>query len=484
MQRLRVIFLSIAVLIGAMTLSAQTALSYPLDTIDGKVYYRYTVERSIGLYRISKNFGVSQEEILQANPHLQHAGLRYDEVIRIPAKGMELQRVETMPVKEEASEPVVVAEERKQLIVVAKRRWHEKKNTTIIDTDTVAQDSTVVVSDTVVALCDSNAIRLAVLLPLHADALKREKNIDRFYDYYAGVLIAINEVQAAGQAIEVFVHDVGKTPQKTHQLFNDSTWPEVDAIIGPAYAQQVAAAATFAKQDSTWLLVPFLSSVADIEQHPYLLQFNPSEKSEADTLARYLAQYGDSVNCVLIETKEGDVVPSGIMALHQALKTYNVPTSTIPLAAILTDSLDGAFKAGLENIVIFNTEKFSNLQAVMPHLIQGHSTYPITLLSRYSWQNEKIILPQIYTTIFCDSLIETSAYKEVWQQYFNHTPSSTQPRYDLLGYDQTRHLMHLLQVSRDSLDTQVWNGIQSNIQYQKISPDGGYENQHIHIIRK
>jgi hypothetical protein len=120
----------------------------------------------------------------------------------------------------------------------------------------------------------------------------------------------------------------------------------------------------------------------------------------------------------------------------------------------------------------------------MPHLLQGHSTYQITLFSHYSWQNEQIILPQLYTTIFSDSLAVTEEYEGVWQQFFNHELSSLQPRYDLLGYDQTRHLLHLLQNSTDSIAAQVWYGTQADIQYHQVSPDGGYENQQIHIIRK
>lgn len=472
MQKLRIIYLFIATVMS-LGLFAQAVLPYPLDTIDGQVYYRYTVERSIGLYRISKNFGVSQEEILQANPHLQNTGLRYEEEILIPAKGLD-------KVAAPANEPVevqtTVVKEKKEPLLVRNKRQKEQL------IDTVVVDSLVV--DSIVMKNDSNTIRLALMLPLQADAMKRDKNMDRFYDYYAGALIAINEVQAAGQAIEVHTYDVGKNVQKTTQLLCDSTWQKVDAIIGPAYTQQVAIAAEFAKEDSTWMLVPFLSNVACIEQNPYLLQFNPSEHTEADTLARYLAQYGDSVNCVLIETKAGDVIPSGIMALHQALNVHHVPTSTISLTALLADSLDGAFKTDMENIVIFNTEKYSNLKAVMPHLLQGHSTYQITLFSHYSWQNEQIILPQLYTTIFSDSLAVTKEYEGVWQQFFNHELSSLQPRYDLLGYDQTRHLLHLLQNSTDSIAAQVWYGTQADIQYHQVSPDGGYENQQIHIIRK
>ena len=71
-------------LLVALSAQAQDLLPWPTDTIDGKVYYKYTVEKSIGLYRISKNFGVSQEAILQANPALKTRGLRYEEVILIP----------------------------------------------------------------------------------------------------------------------------------------------------------------------------------------------------------------------------------------------------------------------------------------------------------------------------------------------------------------------------------------------------------------
>ena len=485
MQQLRVIYLFIAAMMS-IGLSAQAILPYPLDTVDGQVYYRYTVERSIGLYRISKNFGVSQEEILQANPHLQTAGLRYDEVILIPAKGLGTQLADSAPAATVAEVPMEAPAEAKPIVVKEKKEsiLPKYKRQKWLQVDTVVVDTTAVEMDTAIVQKDSSVIRLALMLPLQADALKRDKNMDRFYDYYAGALIAINEVQATGQAIEVHTYDVGKNVQKTTQLLCDSTWQKVDAIVGPAYTQQVAVAAEYAQRDSTWMLVPFLSNVASIAHNPYLLQFNPSEHTEADTLARYLAQYGDSVNCVLIETKAGDVIPSGIMALHQALKAQGVPTSSISLAAILADSLDGAFKTDMENIVIFNTEKYSNLKAVMPHLLQGHSTYPITLFSHYSWQNEKIILPQLYTTIFSDSLMVSEPYEEVWQQYFNHTVSSTHPRYDLLGYDQMRHLLQLLQTSSDSIATQVWNGSQADIQYHRISPEGGYENRQIHIIRK
>ena len=83
-------------LMMSISLYAEYPMPYPVDTIDGKTYYRYTVERSIGLYRISKNFGVTQEEILEANPELQQRGLRFEEVILVPAKAVEKEEEETV----------------------------------------------------------------------------------------------------------------------------------------------------------------------------------------------------------------------------------------------------------------------------------------------------------------------------------------------------------------------------------------------------
>jgi hypothetical protein len=322
------------------------------------------------------------------------------------------------------------------------------------------------------------------MLPLQADAIKRERNIERFYDFYCGALIAINEIQTTGQHIEAFIYDVGKTAQEVERLLSDSLFPEVDAIIGPVYSSQVKSAAQYALSDSTWLLVPFISTIEDITTNPYILQFNPSKTSEADTLARYLAQYGDSINCVLVESKEGEVIPASIAALHQALVQYNIPTDTVSIRELLNDSIENAFRPDMENIVIFNTEKYGNLHAILPHLLTASQTYHLTLFSQYSWQNEKIVLPQLYTTVFTNDNEIPETYTSVFEEYFGHTIASAQPRYDLLGYDLTMHLLQLLQ--NDSLNhdtTEVHNGVQSDIEYHRLEA-GGYENQMIHIIRK
>lgn len=474
-------------LMMSISLYAEYPMPYPVDTIDGKTYYRYTVERSIGLYRISKNFGVTQEEILEANPELQQRGLRFEEVILVPAKAVEKEEEKTVNEGENRLMTVNDGEEEN----INNNSDNNKNTPSAMEQHTLAagskniievEDSVAEEQDTITA--EEDTIRLAVMLPLMADAIKRDRNMDRFYDFYAGMLIAIHEVQSRGQKIAVYTYDVGKNADKTIALLNDSTRQKVDAIVGPVYGSQVHAAATFAKQTSTPVLIPFAANVAGIENNPYLYKFNPSDSIVADTLARYLKQYGDSVNCVVFESASSDMVPQSISEVHRALKRHGVPMVRTSLKALLTDSLEGSFAQEKENIVIFNTEKYANLQGVMPHLLNAAKQYPITLFSRYSWQNEKISLPQIYTSIFASEPSVSATYAATFEQYFGHELSSNQPRYDLLGYDLTLQLLHQLMHTATAEEQTVWYGIQSNILYQALSEISGYENQEILIIRK
>lgn len=523
MKTARIYIIVILAIIAWATPARGQQLDYPLDTINGQIYYRYTVERSIGLYRISLNFGVTQEDILKANPHLQHQGLRFEEVILIPAKNISLDISTTdvpttdapttdAPKASAKSSEQTRDKKRGRMVFFDDDKRIEKKLATKKPTNRKATEQKVVeqatfdkkphssepiVSDTIdidtvvfvdslhteaLPKIDSTATQLAFLLPLHADAIKREKNMERFYDFYAGALIAIYEAQAKGQMLKVFTYDIGKTANRTKEILQQH--PEIrqmDAVIGPAYSQQVAMVMDSLCKDSVRMLIPFLSRVEGIATHPNVFKFNPSEQIEADTIARYLAQKGGSVNCVLVESKEGEVIPSGIKALHAALQREQVPTTTISLRALLTDSVGGEFRSDVENIVIFNTERYANLQTVMPHLLKLCGNYRITLYSHYSWQSENIILPQLYVSVFAQEPYIPETYQTLFDRYFAHELSSTHPRYDLLGYDLTSHLLHTL---HHQTGNEVWEGTQTNIHYQQTAPEGGFENHIIHIIHQ
>ena len=464
------------------TILAYEMQPYPLDTINGKIYYRYTVEKGIGLYRIGVNFNVSQEDILELNPNIQTTGLKIGEQILIPAKGITLtqtaspEKQDTANIPPQQAIPFLSQENTikvKELKVIPK-----DSNNTSPSFSSPNQDTIIIKKST---------IRLALILPLHANATKRNQNIERFYDFYAGVLLAIYDAQAAGMYIELFTYDIDKTVPSISNLLNDPTFPKVDAIIGPAYAQQVDTVAKLAQKDSTFLLVPFASELEQINNNPFIIKFNPSNEKEIEAFVKYLAKKKNEINCILIEQSEGEIIPQSIQILHNALKSRQIPMTKTTIDQIMTNTLSHAFIPNKENILIFNTKNYDNLQTIMPYLEKIHNEYPFTLYTHYSWQDEKIPFSQIYTSVFKQSYQIPGNYSQRFEQYFNYSIIQKLPRYDLLGYDLTRHLLLILQTKERLNEIPAehlqYTGIQSNIRYQRLH-QGGYENQTVHIRHK
>ena len=126
---------------------AQELLNYPLDTVNGEEVYRYTVERSIGLYRVGVNFDVPQSEIIRLNPQLRERGLHYGETLLIPTKRPVLK-------KEVKIEKAEIADKKFEKVEKVEKTEKAEKADTVVTVvteiavpDTVPQDT--VAADTI-----------------------------------------------------------------------------------------------------------------------------------------------------------------------------------------------------------------------------------------------------------------------------------------------------------------------------------------------
>ena len=439
--------------LGMTSLVSAELLPYPIDTIKGQAVYEYRVPKSIGIYRIGVNFGVTQDEIINWNPQLKERGLHFDELIYIPVKQESPAVSESVPADTTSVNPAPA------------------------DTVPVVADSTTVADSTIVVAEDTlPKIKVALLLPLQAEIVQRDANMDRFMDFYEGCLIALYDLQHADR-FELYVYDIGKTDMEVKRLIGDSTLHQMDAIIGPAYPAQVGPIAHLAQEDSVLTLIPFTDNVPDIQTNPFLLQFNPDSKREAQALADYLEPNKKKINCVFVESKETDI-PAGIQALQREIIARGISHTRTTMHLILADSLFLSLKDSVENILVFGTEKFGNLQILIPHIMSGRAGRKVTLYSRYSWQKENINMPQIYTSIFAtEEPVDLTHYDQVFAQYFKHEHASSLPRYDLLGYDLMRKLIA-------QLKGKEYFGLQSDINFERVGEDGGAVNTQIQIIRK
>lgn len=423
-------------------------LNYPTDTIEGVIVYRYPVDRSIGIYRVSVNFGVTQSMVIEWNPFLKDRGLQFGDTLYIP------------------SGRTVVEE--------LKNEDLRLKNDTVDSIAAPAGDSTA--APTVLPPLEG-ATNIALLLPLQAQITKRTETMDRFVDFYEGCLIALQQVQDSLYPIHLFTYDIGKDQHAIEQLIQEGKLDSMQAIIGPAYPQQVTALDSFINHHEIPTLVPFTDNIPMLSHNPYLIRFNATTEQEADAFLRFVEDKQDSINCVLVEGREADI-PQSIRYIREQIVNRGLPYTVTSLHTIMADSLFTNLKDSVRNIIIFNTEKYNNLQIILPHLPMGKGRNELALYSHYAWQKEQIVLPQVYATIFAtDSVASTDIYEQAYDLYFGHPHASDHPRFDLLGYDLTRQFIAFLRGQA------MPQGLQSDLRLERAG-EGGWINTHMTLINQ
>lgn len=460
-ERLKVIGyrLLVIVLLSPLTchlspLLAQERLNYPLDTVNGEEVYRYEIEKSIGLYRISVNFGVPQSEIIRLNPQIQEYGVRYGETLLIPV-------AQSRP-KENA--PVVIKTE------VTETRQNINSDGVLVSVDTLPKADSLPQADTIVA---RGKTEIALLLPFESMQTKRSSNGDRMMEFYQGVLLALKQMQSDSARFRLRVYDTERSERRINLLCDSTVLDSVQAVMGVVYPIQIERMNAWCEAHKVPLLLPFSDDI-DLATHPQVLQFNASEKQEADSLCQWILARDSDVHCVAIDMRESDI-SDPIRVLRKQLKDHAIPCSMMALRDLLNDSAAYALDSTKENLIILHSDKFQHVRILMPHLALLHRTgYRIRIVGQYAWEKENIGLPSVYTSVFT-AHADREAYEAQWNTYFDTKHASDAPRFDLLGYDLTRALMAWFQGQNQI------QGLQSDIRWQQIE-NGGYQNASVRVV--
>ena len=474
--------------------------------VDSTEYIVHELQPKETLYGISKKYKVSQKDILKLNP-VTGVQMQIGQRLLIPVNRRNSKFLEDA--KENGNEVSGVSDNgslvrRNTLVESPVRMDSTVKRPVGADTlnrvqilrDTVRLEVTPVIHDSSTLLPQADfhptdlPIRLAVLLPLQAEQVKRDEQLDRFTDFYEGLLLAVYQMQQHGQKFEIYTYDTGKGAEKIPYILSQPELRNADAIIGPAFPSQVKQVSAYSLQNKILTIVPFTSQVPSLTTNPYLMQFSASNLTEAETLSRYLKQRADSVQVVVFDQAKEDI-PQSVLTLRSVLAADSVNMVHTTLHNVLADSLTAVLDSTKENLFVFNTERYANVELVMPKLVELQSRFKLRLYSRFSWQDEPIEIHQCYTSVFAKEpdTVQLAVYEQLLSRFFKSGIVSSNPRFDLLGFDLMRYVTLLLQRDQTTdfaleVENIVLQGLQSDIQMKRVSPVGGFVNSKISLIEK
>ena len=303
--------------------------------VDGKSYYAHVVTAKQTLYSIARVYGVSVQDIYDANRNLnlETNGLKAGQVLLIPVVKTSQQPAEAAkpaaePVVESVAEPVEAPVEATPTAAPQEApKTEEQDGRSLFPKlrellETLAaepgEDSTFVAEI-------PEIIKVSLLLPFGAGGVADGKSVD----FYSGALLAARDLGNKGIKLEINAYDIAGD-KLSHSMVEGA-----DIILGPISEADVAMAAWMAPAGS-YVISPLEPRTAGMADSMRVVQAPTPARIQAEDAVRWaISDMAPSDSLVLIREK-GKVPGETGQALIKALKESGHRYSTIAY-----DLLDG-----------------------------------------------------------------------------------------------------------------------------------------------
>ena len=367
---------------------------------------QHKVKKKETVFGISRNYGLTIEELINANPEMKEPGYELK-------KGMILNIPYPKSVQE-AQETERAAKARK-----------------------AAEEAAVKADDV-----RNREIRLGVMLPLH--------NINgdgrRMMEYYRGVLMACDSLKKQGLSINVHAWNTAEDCN-IYKVLEDPAAARCDMIIGPLYSKQMDALSDFVSKHDIRLVIPFSINAPQLTTNRNIFQVWQSQNDVSEaTVTHYLERFRDChtviIDCNDTTSRKG-VFTFGLRRQMESRGMEFVITNLKSGEA----NFSKAFSRTKPNVVVLNTgrsqelgvaiSKINGLKANSPELditMFGYSDW-LLYTHKYleNYYNFNTYIPSVFYYNPLSSA--TQQFQRKYRQNFSSDMQNLLPRFAITGFD-------------------------------------------------
>ena len=425
----------------------------------------HKVQRKETVYSISKLYGITEEELIAANPELRKQKLKKGKYLCIPYA------------KAPASHNNVTKSTQTPVSNVELFRQNQKESKKYA------------------------SIKVAVMLPFMTDGTGNKDEQGRMVEYYEGFLMAVDSLKKQGVSVDVYTYDIGNTKASLAQLLNNKTeLKRMDIIFGPAYTDQVKLMADYAEQNKIRLVVPFTSKSDVVFNNPYVFQINtPQSYLFSEVYEHYLRKFPNA-HVVFLDAETGDNDKADFIAgLKEELKNKQITFKELKGAAITPEGMKTVVDSLRENVLIPTSGKNISLIKILPQLIitsREHPNYDMKLFGYPEWQTytydhlssffelDTYFYSSFYTNnLFPEAVKFTSAYRK----WYSKDMANTYPKYGMLGFDTAYFFLKALSRygsdMEENMNRTMVNPIQTGFKFERVNNWGGFINRKVFFVR-
>ncbi len=258
------------------------------------------VEKGMTIYRLTKTYNVTEEELYRLNPGLKENGLKAGQEVVVPnpnAKG------DGKPSAKPASRSDKAVPQNGQY------RYRDPQEAAPADnTRRERQLSTTIEAPTIRERVSKEVVTISLMMPLHLDKLheisttkfdvdqrgKKDYRSFEFIQFYEGIQMALAELESRGVSVRLNVVDVVDENEATiRQAYTSHNVAHSDLLIALLQRRGFETVAALAKADRLFAVNPLSTREEIIQGNPYVVKYMPSVHGKSKALLRAIrSQYG------------------------------------------------------------------------------------------------------------------------------------------------------------------------------------------------
>jgi len=416
----------------------------------------YQVKKKDTIFGIAKNYGLTVDELINANPEMKVAGyeLKKGDYIFIP-----------YPANTDPKAATTKAATTPQPQTVAKTTQSQTTKT----------------------------IKVGVVLPLH----DVDGDGKRMTEYYRGFLMGCDSLKQQGYSIDVHAWNV-PADADIRPTLQDASIRNCDVIFGPLYTKQVKPLSDFCKGAGIKLVIPFSIWGDEVSRNSEIFQVYQSlDELNNASIDAFISRFGNQhpvfIDCNDSTSKKGIFT----FGLRNRLNARGVKYSITNLKSN-EELFSKAFSRTQPNVVVLNTGRSPELTvaiAKLKALVASNPGVMVSLFGYTEWlmytrnnlDNFYKFNTHIPSTFYYNPLsAKTQHLENGYRRWFGLETLYALPKFALMGYDHAQFFIRGLykygKAFNGTKPQNAYTPLQTPLDFKRVG-SGGMQNRAFMLVR-
>lgn len=516
-------------------LKANTTLYFPVKPSElGTRTITHKVKKGETIYGLSKQFGVSTDELIAQNPSIKDGGLVADKVITLtlPSAILPSEAADVNPgpepadsdndglylVKEnetfysiahahgltvsqlEAANPMVgVLKAGDRLVIpapAAPLTVPQVEATPSVPETPIALtpvDPDTAIMPTPEEVAPAPEIRkgrtnaIAVMLPFMLSQKTPDKAANRYTEFFKGLLIAADSLRNEGEPVNIYAFDTAGSIDSVRTILNRPELAQATMIIAPDKDDQLAAVSEWGRRNNVMVLNTFVVRDDSQLSNPVVMQANMPHGMMYDRAIDGLVDQWPDHQIVVLKREDGPTDHDEFVAeLHQRLdRTGNPPLELTFTGELKVDDLN-TLPTGRPLVFIPISGKQAEFNKIVPALLKmkeaAENPDDVLLFGYPEWitfrgktlDDLKAMNTTVYSRFYNDdTTFGTKDVEDAYARWFGGKMETAVPRQGLLGFDVGMMAIRALRRNHGDfhVSSPLYNGVQNGFNFYPAATD-------------